>query len=89
MYLKKGFVFCVFMASADSKRNTHTLPRVSTSYSIPRDLYTYLAPMTAVLLLKTNFSSNVYMPPGIVPKAAVSSAMILFEPLLVFLTPSE
>jgi hypothetical protein len=29
----------------------------------------YLAPMTMVLLLRTNFSSSVYKPPGIVPNA--------------------
>ena len=43
----------------------------------PIGICTNLAPITAVLLLKTNFSSNVYTPPGIVPKAAVSSAFIL------------
>lgn len=55
--LKEGFDLCVFMTSADSRRNTHTL-----------------APITAVLLRKTNFSSKVYMPPGIVPKGPVNSA---------------
>lgn len=34
----------------------------------------YLAPMTEVLPLSTNFSNNVYTPPGIVPKAAMWSA---------------
>jgi hypothetical protein len=32
--------------------------------------FSYLAPMTIVLLRRTNFSNSVYMPPGIVPNAA-------------------
>jgi hypothetical protein len=47
---------------------------VSVSLNTSRTSMAYLAPITEVLLLSTNFSNNVYTPPGIVPKAAAWSA---------------
>ena len=45
--------------------------------------------MTAVLLLSTYFSNNVYTPPGIVPNAAIRSVSSAHIPSRVFLTPSK
>lgn len=72
MYLKLGFVLCVFMTSAERSRNTHMLLDVSVvKGTLSEPYFAYLAPMTIVLLLKTNFSNNVYMPPGMVPNAMI------------------
>jgi hypothetical protein len=70
VYLNVGFVFCVFMTSAERSRNVHTLETVNCAPELWVTL-TYLAPMTMVLLLRTNFSISVYTPPGIVPNAVI------------------
>lgn len=77
-YLKYGFALCVFITSADRRRNTHTLLLLARPHTALETHLAYLAPMTEVLLLSTYFSNNVYTPPGIVPKAAVWSAHYLY-----------
>jgi len=69
-YLNVGFVFCVFMTSAERSKNVHTLETVNCAPGLIATP-TYLAPMTTVLLLSTNFSISVYTPPGIVPNAII------------------
>lgn len=59
LYLKLGLALCVFMTSAERRRNTHTLHMSVSRFRIPTSFVAYLAPMTMVLLLKTNFSNKV------------------------------
>lgn len=50
---------------------------------------TYLAPITVVFILSTNFSSSRYKPPGSRPNASISSTWSSNRVCNVFLTSCE